>query len=227
MQNPRTMDRGALCNLIFCNVHSPRHCTREGQRPFPDSLPPIPSPLYLSLSFIPSSPFAPLSLSLSQSTSFPSFIDFFAVVDSRYYYGRARGRWLSTTRPRLTCFASFFLCARLRLRARGKEGGIAKSLSMPPPAQNVADPRARAPCQSIAPSTAVMTPFFLLVFIACRPADQRTTLQSSVANLDFCHLPACCLLIQSVILPPAPPISSCLPSLPPSLPPTALNEVSA
>ena len=220
MQNPRTMDRGALCNLIFCNVHSPRHCTREGQRPFPDSLPPIPSPLYLSLSFIPSSP---LFLSVDLLSELHRFFRSCRLA----VLLRARGRWLSTTRPRLTCFASFFLCARLRLRARGKEGGIAKSLSMPPPAQNVADPRARAPCQSIAPSTAVMTPFFLLVFIACRPADQRTTLQSSVANLDFCHLPACCLLIQSVILPPAPPISSCLPSLPPSLPPTALNEVSA
>ena len=118
-----------------------------------------PLSIYPSLSSLPRPLLLSLSLSLSQSTSFPSFIDFFAVVDSRYYYGRARGRWLSTTRPRLTCFASFFLCARLRLRARGKEGGIAKSLSMPPPAQNVADPRARAPCQSIAPSTAVMTPF--------------------------------------------------------------------
>ena len=196
-----------------------------------NGLSPTPSRRFRPLSIYPSLSSLPrpllLSLSLSLSVDLLSELHRFFRSCRLAVLLRARGRWLSTTRPRLTCFASFFLCARLRLRARGKEGGIAKSLSMPPPAQNVADPRARAPCQSIAPSTAVMTPFFLLVFIACRPADQRTTLQSSVANLDFCHLPACCLLIQSVILPPAPPISSCLPSLPPSLPPTALNEVSA
>ena len=112
----------------------------EGQRPFLDSLPTIPSPL--SLSIYPSLSSLPRP-SFSQSTSFPSFIDFFAVVDSRYVIllrardGKEGGRLsLSTAhtaaQPQLTrfayllrSFASFLLCA-IEAATEGKERGEQK-----------------------------------------------------------------------------------------------------
>ena len=147
----------------------------EGQRPFLDSLPTIPSPL--SLSIYPSLSSLPRP-SFSQSTSFPSFIDFFAVVDSRYVIllrardGKEGGRLsLSTAhtaaQPQLTRFAyllrslpSFFVRSRLQLKGKKGESKKCACVLSRPPTQNVAEFRGRMHTgQSVAPPPALMPPF--------------------------------------------------------------------
>ena len=151
----------------------------EGQRPFLDSLPTIPSPL--SLSIYPSLSSLPRP-SFSQSTSFPSFIDFFAVVDSRYVIllrardgkeggreGGSRSAPLTQRRSRsslalLTCFVrslpSFFVRSRLQLKGKKGESKKCACVLSRPPTQNVAEFRGRMHTgQSVAPPPALMPPF--------------------------------------------------------------------
>ena len=159
-----------------CNFHSPRHC--GGSTAFP-RLPPHHSvssfSLYLSLSFIPSSP---LFLSVDLLSELHRFFRScrLAVRNITTSTGREGGREggrlsLSTAhtaaQPQLTRFAyllrslpSFFVRSRLQLKGKKGESKKCACVLSRPPTQNVAEFRGRMhTCQSVAPPPALMPPF--------------------------------------------------------------------